>query len=68
MAQCDILRDDGRYLVGPSATGTSEKPGDPFAGIGAAMAAINRYRLALAVFAPDSPNKNAGFTIIDRSR
>ena len=62
----DILRDDGRYLIGPGSTTTGAHPEHPYAGLPAALAAVKRYRLALNVFAPDSPNADAGFTFVAR--
>lgn len=60
--QQHILRDDGRYLTGPGATQTDDKPGSPFASLAAAMAAIDRYRIVAAVYCPD--RKADGFTLL----
>jgi hypothetical protein len=56
-----IQRDDGKWLVGPGATQVSDTPGVPWSSLTAAMAAIERYRLCLAVFT--GRNATLGFTI-----
>lgn len=60
--QTFIRLDDGRWLCGPGATQTSEsKPNAPFQSIAAAQAALRRYRLSLAVFAPHQTAQGATF-------
>lgn len=48
--QTHIRLDNGRWLVGPGATQTSDVPAVPFQSIEAAFAAINRFHLSRAVF------------------
>jgi len=57
-----IRRDDGRYLVGPGATATSEKPEHSYS-LANACAAITRYRLVASVYCPQ--RKDDGFTFVD---
>lgn len=55
-----IQRDDGKWLIGPGATQMGEKPDVPWASLSAAMAAIEHYRLSLALHTGRSGD---GFTI-----